>query len=72
MTRSTPSRDLALIALAGFVALLYVAAVVVLVLHGKVSATAVLSALAPIGTLAGFALGRLSGAPATPPRDADR
>lgn len=58
------SRDAALIALAGFFALVYVAAVVALAVTGEVDGKAALAALAPIGPLAGFALGRLSGSPA--------
>jgi len=39
--------------------------------HGKVAAGAALAALNPISLLAGVALGRLSGAPATPAPSAE-
>lgn len=56
------SRDLSLVLLAAFFAAVYAAAVVALAITGHVPTGAALGALAPLGPLAGFALGRMSGA----------
>ena len=55
-------RDLALALLAGFVAVIYTAAVVILAVRTEVEGASALAALAPLGPLAGFAIGRMSGA----------
>ncbi len=59
-------RDLALIVLAGVVSVAVLVCLTVLCLHGVVPATAAVAALAGPAGVAGMALGRLSGANASP------
>jgi len=55
------NRDTALVLLAAFTAAIYAGAIVALGVTGKVDGAAAVAALAPLGPLAGFAVGRMSG-----------
>lgn len=55
------TRDLSLVLLAGFMAFIYIAAIVAMALMDVVDGAAAVGSLAPLGPLAGFALGRMTG-----------
>lgn len=55
------SRDLSLVLLAAFCAAIYAAAIVAMAITNKVDGASAVAALAPLGPLAGFAVGRMTG-----------